>query len=231
MQNNYLTIETALNYRFKNRKNLIIALTHPSYANENHIERWCTNQRLEFLGDSVLELVSSDYLYNYFPQYEEGNLTKLRSILVCEESLADIARELKLYEYLRLGKGENKDRVKDNNSIMCDTLEAIIGAIYVDDGIFQAQNFIKNFILTDKNLSKNSNDYKSIFQELANSKGAIVKYDLLYEKGPDHLKQFCINVFLNDDLLGNGCGKSKKEAEQNAAKAALIKLSKDCKCS
>lgn len=230
MRNDYLTIESILKYKFKDRRYLIIALTHPSYANENKIEKCCTNQRLEFLGDSVLELVSSDFLYNMYPHYDEGQLTKFRAKLVCEESLSDIARELHLYEFLRLGKGENKDKVKNNNSIMCDVLEAIIGAIYLDNGIFDASNFIKNYILTPKNLNKSNNDYKSILQELANSKNVIIRYDLIDETGPDHQKEFYVNLYYNHQLYGSGMGKSKKEAEQNAAKYSLIKLAEENKC-
>lgn len=225
MQNNYLTIETYIKYKFKDRRNLILALTHPSYANENGIEKNMTNQRLEFLGDAVLELVSSDFLYKKFPEYDEGKLTKIRSNVVCEDSLSDIARDLKLYEFLRLGNGENKDRVKENNSIMCDVLEAIIGAIYLDNGIFDAENFIINFVLTDKNLNRTNNDYKSVLQELANSRTACLRYVLANETGPDHDKEFTINLFFDGEIVGVGTGKSKKEAEQNAARIALTKLS------
>lgn len=208
----------------------MMALTHTSYANENGIERCCTNQRLEFLGDSVLELLSSEYIYKCYPTYGEGQLTKVRSRLVCEESLADVARELHLYKFLRLGKGEEVEKVMHNNSIMCDTIEAIIGAIYLDNGIYDAYNFIKNFIITTKNLSKDNNDFKSILQEYVNSKNYNLKYDLIDESGPDHEKEFTVSLIINDNEISSGKGRSKKEAEQNAAKLAIESLYKGKVC-
>lgn len=229
MQNNYLTIESNIKYKFIDRKLLITALTHPSYANENNISRCCTNQRLEFLGDSVLELVCSDFLYKLYPNFCEGDLTKIRARLVCEESLASISRELKLYEFLRLGKGEDIKRVINNNSIMCDTIEALIGAIYLDNGLFDAYNFINNFILTNKNINKTDNDYKSILQEYASSKNLNLKYELIAESGPDHEKIFEIGAYLDNELFGKGIGKSKKDAEQKAAEIALKHIECNCK--
>lgn len=229
MQNNYLTIESNIKYIFRDRKLMITALTHPSYANENNISKCCTNQRLEFLGDAVLELICSDYLYKLFPNFCEGELTKIRARLVCEESLANIARELKLYEFLRLGNGEDIKKVINNNSIMCDTIEALIGAIYLDNGIFDAYNFVNNFILTEENINKADNDFKSILQEYTTSRNIDLKYVLISESGPDHEKVFEIGVLINNKLIGKGIGKSKKEAEQKAAEVALKQIPCNCK--
>ena len=137
-----LELEKIIKYSFKNKEHLLLSLTHPSYANENNIDKIHTNQRLEFLGDAVLELISSDFLYNLYLDYTEGALTKTRAKLVCEENLSDVARKLKLYDFLLIGNGESRDNLKNNNSTMCDTLESIIGAIYLDAGIQDAKEFI-----------------------------------------------------------------------------------------
>ena len=222
MQNsNIEELEKAINYSFKNKELLLLSLTHPSYANENNIDKVHTNQRLEFLGDAVLELVSSDFLYRLYGNYPEGTLTKTRAKLVCEENLSEVARTLLLYKYLLIGKGESNANLKNNNSTMCDTLESVIGAIYLDGGIDCAKIFIDNFILTEENLSKSNNDYKSTLQEKANLHNYSLKYEIINEEGPDHNKTFEIAVFYNDKMLSIGKGKSKKEAEQNAARLAL----------
>ena len=222
MQNNHLEeLENRINYSFKNKELLLLSLIHPSYANENNIDKIHTNQRLEFLGDAVLELISSDFLYRLYENSPEGTLTKMRAKLVCEDSLSDVARELNLYKFLFVGKGENNDLIKNNNSTMCDTLESVIGAIYLDGGIDCAKSFIISFILTNKNLSKTYSDFKSTLQEKANVHNDILKYEIISETGPDHNKTFEIAVFYNDKKLAIGYGKSKKEAEQNAAKIAL----------
>ena len=219
--NNLEEFENIINYSFKNKELLLLSLTHPSYANENNIDKAHTNQRLEFLGDAVLELVSSDFLYNLYLDYPEGSLTKIRASLVCEESLSKVARTLHLYNYLLIGKGENSDSLMNNNSTMCDTLEAVIGALYLDSGIKTAKEFIIKYILTEENLNSKNIDYKSTLQEKANLHNFSLKYEIINEFGPDHNKTFEISVYYNDKLLGTGKGKSKKEAEQNAAKEAL----------
>lgn len=222
MQNNNLEeLEKTINYSFKNKELLLLSLTHPSYANENNIDKVHTNQRLEFLGDAVLELISSDFLYRLYENYPEGILTKTRAKLVCEENLSEVARSILLYKYLLIGKGENNNILKNNNSTMCDTLESVIGAIYLDGGIDCAKTFIDNFILTEENLSKSNNDYKSTLQEKANLHSYSLKYETINETGPDHNKTFEVAVIYNDKKLAAGKGKSKKEAEQNAAKTAL----------
>ena len=214
-------LEKNIRYEFNNKSYLQQALTHPSYANEHHIDKCFTNQRLEFLGEAVLELVSSDFLYRKYQNADEGNLTKSRASIVCEETLSNIARNLKLYEYLLVGNGEDRNALKDNNSIMCDTFEAIIGAIYIDGGMEMASSFVRDFVLSLDNVIHTSFDYKSIIQELANKNKCQLFYELVEEYGPDHNKTFVICVHYSDNIIEKGIGKSKKEAEQNAAKAAL----------
>lgn len=221
MFNNFDNLESAINYTFINKDFLVLSLTHASYANENNIKKTNTNQRLEFLGDAVLELVSSDFLYNKYLDFNEGVLTKTRAKLVCEESLADVARKIELYNYLLIGKGENRDNLKHNNSTMCDTLEALIGAIYKDSGIENAREFIIRFVFTDENLDKSYNDFKSILQEKANKDNVMLKYEVISETGPDHNKEFIVAAYYGKTKIGEGIGKSKKEAEQNAAKNGL----------
>lgn len=221
MLNSFDEFENIINYRFKNKDLLLLSLTHASYANENNIKKTNTNQRLEFLGDAVLELISSDFLYSIFNDYNEGDLTKIRAKLVCEENLACIARELKLYEFLLIGKGENSNSLMNNNSTMCDTIEALIGAIYKDGGIIKAKEFIDRFILTDDNLNKSNNDYKSVLQEIANKNNTELRYVIINEIGPDHDKRFEVDAYYGDKRIGCGIGKSKKEAEQLAAKNGL----------
>ena len=221
MFNNFDEFETTIDYKFINKDLLLLSLTHASYANENNIKKTNTNQRLEFLGDAVLELISSDFLYSIFSDYNEGELTKIRAKLVCEENLASIARELKLYKYLLIGKGENENALMNNNSTMCDTIEALIGAIYKDGGLDQAKGFINKFILTDDNLNKSNNDYKSVLQEIANKNNVSLRYEIVNELGPDHDKRFEIVAYYGDKIIGSGIGKSKKEAEQFAAKNGL----------
>ena len=221
MFNNFDELEKNINYRFVNKDLLLLSLTHASYANENNIKKTNTNQRLEFLGDAVLELISSDFLYSLYTDYNEGDLTKLRAKLVCEENLAIIARNLKLYNFLLIGKGENKDSLMNNNSTMCDTVEALIGAIYKDGGIDQAKKFIDTFVLTKENLNKSNKDFKSILQEIANKYNIELKYEIINELGPDHDKRFEVAAYYGSRKIGSGIGRSKKEAEQIAAKNGL----------
>ena len=220
MQNNE-RLQNEINYNFNDQSLLMLALTHPSYANEHNMEKYLTNQRLEFLGDAVLELVCSDFLYNKYAIADEGSLTKIRASIVCQDSLSNVARKIKLYEYMRYGKGEDESKIRDNDSIMCDTLEALIGAIYKDSNVSESTKFIKRFILTDENIEKADTDYKSKIQEIANSKKILIKYELVKETGPDHDKEFYVNIHYGNDVICSGYGKSKKEAEQAAAKAAL----------
>jgi len=216
-------LESIIKYSFNNKDLLLLSLTHASYANENNIKKNNTNQRLEFLGDAVLELISSDFLYSLYSEYNEGELTKTRAKLVCEENLAETARELELYKYLLIGKGENRNNLMNNNSTMCDSIEALIGAIYLDGGIINAKKFIYSYILTDENLHKSNNDFKSLLQEIANKNNVSLKYETVNESGPDHDKRFEVVVYYDEKVIGSGIGKSKKEAEQIAAKIGLSK--------
>ena len=216
-------LESIIKYSFNNKDLLLLSLTHASYANENNIKKNNTNQRLEFLGDAVLELISSDFLYSLYSEYNEGELTKTRAKLVCEENLAEIARALNLYKYLLIGKGENRNNLMNNNSTMCDTVESLIGAIYKDGGLSNAKKFINEFILTDENLHKSNNDFKSLLQEIANKNNVSLKYETVNESGPDHDKRFEVVVYYDEKIIGSGIGKSKKEAEQIAAKIGLSK--------
>lgn len=217
-------LQDIINYHFNDISKLKLALIHPSYANEHSLKKYETNQRLEFLGDAVLELVSSIFLYNKFSDFEEGRLTKLRAKLVCEESLSNVARMLSLYKFLLLGNGEDEEKVKNNNSIMCDTVEAVIGAIYLDSNIEKATEFIKKFILTDENINNNIYDYKSTIQEYANANDIDLVYELIKEAGPDHNKVFTFALKFDDVEVARGKGKSKKDAEALAAQKIVEKL-------
>ena len=217
-------LQDIINYQFIDISKLKLALIHPSYANEHSLKKYETNQRLEFLGDAVLELVSSTFLYEKFTNFEEGRLTKLRAKLVCEESLSNVARQLSLYKFLLLGNGEGAEKVKNNNSIMCDTIEAIIGAIYLDSGIDNATKFIKDFILTTENINNNIYDYKTTIQEYANANNIDLVYELIKEAGPDHDKIFTFALKFNDKEVSRGKGRSKKDAEAVAAKKVVEKL-------
>ena len=215
--------EKSIGYTFKDESILKLSLTHPSYANEHNLKKCDTNQRLEFLGDAVLELVSSDFLYNNYIDIDEGTLTKYRVKIVCEESLSKVARKLNIEKFLLLGNGVNKSDATQNDSIMCDAIEAIIGAIYIDSGIDNAKDFIYKYIISEIDLNHVDSDYKSIIQEKANKERVNLRYELVKEMGPDHDKRFIVRVIYND-IMEEGIGKSKKEAEQNAARLARMKL-------
>lgn len=224
MQSNIENLESLINYSFNDRELLFLSLTHPSFANENNIDKCHTNQRLEFLGDAVLELISSDFLYKLFDNYSEGLLTKTRALLVCEKNLASVARQIQIYNYLLIGKGENRQNLMNNDSTMCDAIEALIGAIYLDGGLDSAKTFINSFVLTEENLNKSSNDYKSKLQEKVNALNKRLIYEVIKEIGPDHDKKFEVRALIDDKVYGIGVGRSKKEAEQDAARQALGKL-------
>lgn len=216
-------LEEKLGYRFKERGLIINALTHSSYANENRGRSCESNERLEFLGDSVLGLVVADALYRSFPELPEGRMTRLRAQLVCEESLHAVAMQLGLGEYIRLGRGEEHTGGRTRTSILADAVEAIIAAMYLDGGIEVSRAFITRFILTGaEHALAASGDYKTELQELVQKKsGSVLSYELLGESGPDHDKTFTSQVSLNGEPIGSGSGRTKKEAEQAAARAAL----------
>lgn len=210
------------NLRFKDEKLMQLALMHPSYSQEKHASH--NNQRLEFLGDSVLNFVIAEYLYTHYTDKAEGELTKIRAKVVCEKALVNVARNINLGEYLLLGKGEEMSGGRKRKSILADTLEAVIGAIYLDQGFDVVKDYIiKHFNDSVKEAaSGNYNDYKSRLQEYVQGKyGQNVSYKIVEESGPAHAKSFVAGVFYDNQLLTTGAGKSKKEAEQNAARKVL----------
>lgn len=220
---NISKFEETINYTFENKSYILEALTHSSYSNENKNYKY--NERLEFLGDSVLSIVISDYLFREEKNLPEGELTKLRANIVCEESLSEVALNIKLGDYLLLGKGEEATGGRERISILADALEAVIAAIYLDGGMENAKKFIfdnMQEIIEDSLKGKIFRDYKTYLQEVLQSKGEQhIWYKLIEEKGPDHNKRFVMEVGINDVVLGVGEGKSKKDAEQLAAKSAL----------
>lgn len=217
-----------LGYKFKDIEILNRSLIHRSYLNENK-NIGHSNERLEFLGDSVVGLIITENLYNSFEEFNEGDLTKIRSKIVCEESFAFVAKNFNLGDYLLLGKGENSFGGRKKNSILADTFEAVFGAIYIDGGFSAVKNVLKNKFLDDmKNRIKNDDsigDYKSRLQEYYHKNTNLkIKYIVDKETGPDHKKTFYISVLVDDKVLGIGSGKNKKQAEQDAAKNALFNL-------
>ena len=220
-------LEEKLGYTFHDRRLLENALTHSSYANENKSKGETSNERLEFLGDSVLGMVVADHLYRTHPDMPEGELTRTRAALVCEDSLVEVAAQLKLGEYLKLGRGEDAGGGRKRPSIQADAVEAVIAAVYLDGGIGSARKLITTFILTNHEREQEGavRDFKTALQELVQREsGQVLSYRLMGESGPDHAKVFSVEVDLNGQPIGAGEGRSKKEAEQNAAKAAMAKL-------
>ena len=216
-------LEQKLGYKFNNINLLKNALTHSSYANEVR-NGFSSNERLEFLGDSVLSIVVSDYIYKHYPNMPEGELTKLRASLVCEKSLCAFSRELELGSYLMLGKGEDKGGGRERDSILADAFEAVLAAIYLDGGMEPAAKHIMRFMPKDlHHASKPAfSDFKTVLQEVVQKNPEEkVEYVLIGEEGPDHNKRFVVEVRLNSQVIGKGKGRSKKEAEQLAAKEAL----------
>ena len=220
-------LERVIGYTFKNKSLLSQAMTHSSYANEKKLGKLGCNERLEFLGDAVLELVSSDFLYAKFTQLPEGELTKKRASLVCEPSLAYCAREFGLPEFLLLGKGEEMTGGRMRDSIVSDATESLIGAIYLDGGFANAKEFVLSFILNDIENKQLFYDSKTILQEIVQENGRKpVEYQLLKEEGPDHNKQFTVGVVVDSVTMGTGVGHTKKAAEQAAAYEAIQKMRK-----
>jgi ribonuclease-3 len=226
-QNNHL-LKLIPRIDFKNQTLLKTALTHRSYLNEHKNENLSSNERLEFLGDTVLEFLTSKFLYENFPSLPEGQLTNIRSNIVCTSSLAAVAKKFNLGEHLLLSRGEKESGGQNNKTLLANVLEAVIGAIYLDQGLAKTEKFIFAILLKDaqKDLKKiSSKDYKSLLQEKTQ---AIFKqspnYQVLKEVGPDHNKTFTVGVFFLDRIQGRGVGKSKQDAEQKAAQATLEAL-------
>lgn len=224
---NLKNFEKTINYNFKNKQLLMLALSHSSFSNENKKIKHENNERLEFLGDAVLELVISDYIYNSFKDMPEGELTKLRAGIVCEPTLAKKAKLLKIGDVIFLGKGEETTGGRNRDSILADAFEAIIGAVYLDGGIVIAKKYILDLMIDEIAVLKQSFktiDCKTHLQEIIQktSKSPII-YNIIDEAGPDHDKVFFAEVSHEGTVLGKGSGRSKKEAEQSAANDALNK--------
>ncbi len=223
MSRNIRDLEQQFNLSFKNYNLLVRAMTHSSYANENNC---LSNERLEFIGDAVLDLVVGKYLYDIIPE-SEGVLTKKRAQEVCEPALYNYAKSINLGDYLLLGKGEESSGGREKPALLADAFEAFLGAVYIDSGLKEVYKVVEKVVFPyiKKNLHKEDSDYKSKLQELLQSDKRGLKYEIISETGPAHEKEFVARVYMDDIIvMGDGVGKTKKEAEQNAALAALQKL-------
>ena len=221
-------LEEKLNYTFRNRQLLCEALNHSSYANEHRSAHIRSNERLEFLGDSVLGFVAAEFLFLQHPDLPEGDLTRIRAALVCEQSLYEVAQKLELGKYLKLGKGEEAGGGRTRTSILADATEAVFAAVYLDGGMDAASSLIHRVLLEaekEEAVEERRRDYKTALQELVQRQAnQDLTYRMAGEEGPDHNKTFAAEVLLNGQLIGTGTGHSKKEAEQDAAATALSKL-------
>lgn len=218
-------LETEIGYAFKDKDLILKALTHSSYANEKKMEKYNHNERLEFLGDAVLEVCTSDFLFKEYLDKPEGDLTRLRASIVCEPTLAECARAIHLSDFLILGKGEETTGGRYRDSIVSDAFEAVIGAIYLDGGIEEAKKFIIRFVLNDIENKHLFYDSKTILQETVQKLyKKKVEYKLISEEGPDHDKKFNVQVLLEDTILGEGIGRTKRKAEQQAAYQTILKI-------
>lgn len=227
MNSDYYQLENNIRYRFKNKDLLLNALTHTSFANEHKAKKMKDNERLEFLGDAVLEMISSEFLYTHMEQMPEGDMTKLRASLVCEPTLAQDARQIGLDEFIYLGKGEETTGGRKRDSIVSDAFEALIGAIFLDGGIDKAKEFILQFALNDIESKRLFYDAKTILQERMNQvKLGTLSYEIVEESGPDHNKSYGAVAKLDEKIIGEGTGHTKKAAEQQAAYHALKALEK-----
>ena len=221
----YKNFESIIDYRFCDESLLIKALTHSSYAHENQMKHFSDNEKLEFLGDAVLELVSSEFLYHEYPTLSEGDLSKLRASLVCEPTLAYCARMIHLDEYILLGRGEEHTGGRGRDSIVSDALEAVIGALFLDGGMDVAKPFILKYILTDIEHKRLFYDTKTTLQEVTQKRFKMgVTYELIGESGPSHDKIYESKALMGEKVLGIGKGRSKKASEQDAAYQALLSL-------
>lgn len=217
-----------IGYTFQKEQLLKQALTHSSYANEKHMKKLSDNERLEFLGDAVLEVVSSEFLFQNYPNLTEGQLTKLRASIVCEPTLAACTETIHLGEYLFLGKGEERTGGRTRKSVLSDAMEAVIGAIYLDGGFANAKEFVLKFIMTDIEHKHLFYDSKTILQEVVQGEHEQLTYVLLGETGPDHDKTFEVGVLIGREEISTGKGHTKKAAEQEAAYQALLALEREC---
>lgn len=218
-------LEQKIRYSFRDKRLLERALTHSSSANERKINKTEDYERLEFLGDAVLELVSSEHIYREHPEMPEGKMTKFRSSIVCEPALAFCAREIGVERYILLGRGEEATGGRTRDSIISDVMEAIIGAVYLDSGLEEARDFIHRFILSDLENKQLFYDAKTILQELVQKENmGALRYELVREDGPEHDKTFVVEAYIGEKKAGDGTGHSKKAAEQKAAYEALVRM-------
>lgn len=225
MEQKLAKLEETIGYQFRNVSLIKQAMIHSSFTNEHHMNKLACNERLEFLGDSVLEVVSSDFLYRMYPNKPEGELTKMRASMVCEPTLAMCARDIQLGNYLLLGKGEDATGGRKRDSVISDAMEALIGAIYLDGGFANAKEFIEKFVLNDVENKQLFYDSKTILQEIVQgSSDEHVSYELIREEGPDHNKTFCTAVRIGGRTYGEGEGRTKKASEQQAAYQAILRL-------
>ena len=217
-------LEERIGYSFSDRSLLESALTHSSYANELIVNKRPDYERLEFLGDAVLELTVSDFLYRNYPNMKEGKMTSQRSSLVCESSLALCSKEINLSEFIFLGKGEDAHGSRYHDSIVSDVFEAIIGAIYLDSGLDAAKTFIHRFVISDMDKKKMFTDSKSILQNKVQKDNGTLEYKLIESSGPEHKRRYVCAVLINGESVAKGSGSSKKGAEQHAAYSALLAM-------
>lgn len=220
-------IQQIIGYSFNNLNLLYRAMTHSSYANDQKMNKLNCNERLEFLGDAVLELISSEFLYDNFGEKPEGELTKLRASLVSEQPLANVARTIGLGDYILLSKGEENTGGRERDSIISDAVEALLGAIYLDGGMDPARQFVYKYIVNDIEKKQLFHDSKTILQEMVQKyKLGELSYVLIAERGPDHMKEYEVNCELSGKVIGYGKGKTKKSAQQKAAYDAIGRLRK-----
>ena len=223
-QEKIIEFEKKIGYTFENPYLLVTALTHSSYSNEKRLKKYKCNERLEFLGDAVLELISSEYIFKENPQKPEGDLTRIRASYVCEPTLAACARDISLGDYLLLGKGEDRTGGRERDSILSDAMEATIGAVYLDGGFARAKEYVEAFVLRDIENKKLFYDSKTILQEIVQGRHLALAYQLGKETGPDHCKSFEVAVMINGKKIAVGTGRTKKKAEQSAAYEAILAL-------
>ena len=215
-------LEKKIGYEFSEKRLLGQAVTHSSFSNEQKINKYKNYERLEFLGDAVLELLSSRFFFETYPDMSEGEMTRLRSSMVCEPALAFCARDLDLGKYILLGKGEEATGGRKRDSIISDVMEAVIGAIYLDGGLLEADKFVRKFILSDLENKQLFYDSKTLLQEQVQKEGRTLTYELVSESGPDHEKVFVVEAVIDGKTVGRGQGRNKKTAQQQAAYQVLI---------
>ena len=226
MNNRYpvKVLEDKIGYKFKDKELLLTALTHSSYRNEPDGKKRDDYERQEYLGDAVLELVSSDYIFHNYPEMREGDMTKLRASLVCEPTLAECAKAIDLSDFILLGKGEDRQKSRYKDSIVSDVFEALIGGIFLEAGLEGAKSFIYRFVLNDIEHKTLFYDSKSKLQDLVQARGWKLEYVLVEESGPEHMKVFTMAAVINGKEYASGRGSSKKSAEQKAAYETLKKV-------